>query len=221
MVTLPAPLFVTVTVCVALLPTRASPKLRLLVLAESRYVCVGAGATPVPVTVMVCVAVSPSCWMELTTITPLKLSTAFGSNTTWNDALPRALSVRGRAGPVTINSERLLDTLVIKTLRRLLFVTTTVAAALFVFTLTDPKLSELGETPTVACTGTGHATNPAKINPTTQHTNSVLFMDRQPFVFFLERGVSGGRRVGAWRTPLAILIPSARIGAAVVSNNWQ
>jgi hypothetical protein len=90
----------------------------------------------------------------------------------------------GSAGIVTINSARLLDTCMIETLRRLLFVTTRVSAALCVFTATDPKVSELGETPIVACTGTGNTTNPAKINPTTKHTNSVLFMDRQPFVFF-------------------------------------
>src|SRR5208337_3089233 len=191
MVTLPVPLFVTVIVCVALLPTRALPKLRLLVLTESRYVCVGAGATPVPVTVMVCVAVSPSGRMKPITILPLKLCAAFGWKTTCKDTRPPPLSVMGSAGLETINSARLLDTCMIETLRRLLLVTTRVSAALCVFTATDPKLSELGETPTVACTGTGHTTNPAKINPTTKHTNSVLFMDRQPFVFFLERGEGG------------------------------
>src|SRR5208283_1459856 len=61
MVTLPVPLFVTVIVCEALLPTRALPKLRLLVLAESRYVCAGgAGDTPVPVTATECVELTPS-----------------------------------------------------------------------------------------------------------------------------------------------------------------
>lgn len=61
MVTLPVPLFVSVIVCVALLPTSALPKLRLLVLAESRYVCAGgAGDTPVPVTAVECVEVHPS-----------------------------------------------------------------------------------------------------------------------------------------------------------------
>jgi hypothetical protein len=56
MVTLPVPLFVSVIVCEALLPTRALPKLRLLALADSRYVCAGgAGDTPVPVTATECV----------------------------------------------------------------------------------------------------------------------------------------------------------------------
>ena len=60
MVTLPVPLFITVIVCEALLPTSALPKLRLLALAESRYVCAGAGEVPVPVTAMELVDVSPS-----------------------------------------------------------------------------------------------------------------------------------------------------------------
>ena len=56
MVTLPVPLFVNVIVCAALLPTKVLPKPRLLVLAESRYVCAGeAGDTPVPVTATECV----------------------------------------------------------------------------------------------------------------------------------------------------------------------
>ena len=59
MVTLPVPLFVSVMVCETALPTRALPKLRLLVLAERRYVCEGAAACPVPVTTMESVEVSP------------------------------------------------------------------------------------------------------------------------------------------------------------------
>lgn len=59
MVTLPVPLFVSVSVCDMVLPTMALPKLTLLVLAERRYVCVGAGARPVPVTATDSVEVSP------------------------------------------------------------------------------------------------------------------------------------------------------------------
>jgi hypothetical protein len=60
MVTLPVPLFVSVTVCDALLPTKALPKLRPLVLAERRYVCEGTGDVPVPVTATEDVEVWPS-----------------------------------------------------------------------------------------------------------------------------------------------------------------
>ena len=102
----------------------------------------------------------------------------------------------GSAGPVTINSERLLDTPVIETLCRPSFVTATVAAALCVFTLTDPKLNEVGAIPTSACTGIGNNAKPARLNPTNRHTSSVLFMDRQSLVVFSgargERGEGGG-----------------------------
>ena len=56
----------------------------------------------------------------------------------------------GIAGLMTINSGRLLETCRIETLCPPLLVMTTVAAELAVFTLTDPKLSEAGLTPTPA-----------------------------------------------------------------------
>jgi hypothetical protein len=49
-----------------------------------------------------------------------------------------------------MNSERVLDKPFSETLCRFSFVTTTVTAALFVFTVTEPKLNELGATPTAA-----------------------------------------------------------------------
>jgi len=56
----------------------------------------------------------------------------------------------GIAGLMTINSGRLLETCRIETLCPPLLVMTTVAAELAVFTVTDPKLSEAGLTPTPA-----------------------------------------------------------------------
>jgi hypothetical protein len=50
MVTLPVPVFVSVTACDTELPTRALPKFRLLTLEESKYDCVGVGDVPVPET---------------------------------------------------------------------------------------------------------------------------------------------------------------------------
>lgn len=56
----------------------------------------------------------------------------------------------GITGETTINSGRLLVTCWITVLWLLLFVTTTVAAALVVLTGTEPKLSAVGVTPTPA-----------------------------------------------------------------------
>ena len=84
---------------------------------------------------------------------PLKVCAAFGRNATWMDTLLPGLSVSGSAGAATINSGRLLVTLVIATLRQFPFVTTMDLAALVVFTGSDPKLSEPGAYFTCACTG--------------------------------------------------------------------
>lgn len=130
------------------------------------------------------VEVSPFCWMKLTMILPLKLCAAFGSKITWNEALVCSLSLMGSAGPVTINSERVLETPASETVRRLLLFITKVIAALFVFTATEPKLSELGVAPTADWTGWGMTRVPIKMNATDKHTNSVLFMNRQSFVNF-------------------------------------
>ena len=75
-----------------------------------------------------------------------------------------------------MNSERVLDKPFSETLWRLSFVTTTVTAALFVFTATEPKLRELGATPTAAWAGMGIDRAPAKSDAKHRHTNSVLFM---------------------------------------------
>jgi hypothetical protein len=52
-----------------------------------------------------------------------------------------------------------------------LFVTTTVAAPLVVFSATDPKLSAAGVTPTPANAETGNKTEPIKNNRIKRHTN--------------------------------------------------
>jgi hypothetical protein len=76
-----------------------------------------------------------------------------------------------------------------------LFVTTMDFAALIVFTVCDPKLSEPGAYLIWACAGIGDNTKPARTTPTDRHTSSVFFMDRIAFVFFsgarLERGGRG------------------------------
>ncbi len=103
----------------------------------------------------------------------------------------------GIAGLMTINSGRLLETCRIETVCWPLLVTTTVAAELGVFTVTDPKLSEVGFTPTPAWIGIGKNTTPTKSNPRQRHTSRVLCMRGQSFVFNSrarpERG--GGRAV--------------------------
>jgi hypothetical protein len=58
--------------------------------------------------------------------------------------------VTGIAGLMTINSGRLLEICKIEMVCPPLLVTTTLAAELVVFTVTDPKLSEAGFTPTPA-----------------------------------------------------------------------
>ena len=75
---------------------------------------------------------------------------------------------------MTINSGRLLDTCRNVMPCPLVFVTTTVTAALVVPTVTDPKLNVAGLTPTPACARTGKSTEPIKINPINRHTKLVL-----------------------------------------------
>jgi hypothetical protein len=111
---------------------------------------------------------------------PLKVFAASGWNTTWKDALPWGPSLMGIAGLVTINSGRLLETCRIETVCRPLLVTTTVAVELFVFTVTDPKLSEVGLTPTPAWTGIGVKTEPTISNPRDRHPSRVLCMRGNP-----------------------------------------
>lgn len=107
---------------------------------------------------------------------PLYVSAATGRNTTCKDTLPWGASDIGNAGLVTINSGRLLNTCWIEITCRLLFVTTTVAAALVVFVVTDPKLSVEGVTPTPARADAGKMTEPIRNIPTNEHTNRVLAM---------------------------------------------
>ena len=61
----------------------------------------------------------------------------------------------------------------------LLFVTIMVAAELTVFTGIEPKLMELGETPTPARTVAGKS----RELTTNRHTHRVLFIPWQSFVF--------------------------------------
>ena len=91
----------------------------------------------------------------------------------------------GNAGTRTTNSRSLLETCRIETVCRPLLVMTTDAAGLTVFTVTDPKLSEEGLTPTPAWTGTAKNIALARINPRDRHTNRVLCMRWRSFVLDL------------------------------------
>ena len=73
-----------------------------------------------------------------------------------------------------MNSGRLLDTVRNVMACPLVFVTTTVTAALVVPTVTDPKLSVEGVTPTPACARNGKRTEPIKNIPINMHTKRVL-----------------------------------------------
>ena len=116
----------------------------------------------------------------LKTMLPLKVFAASGWNATWKDALSWGLSVMGIAGPMTINSGRLLETCRIDTVCPPLLVTATVAAELVVFTATDPKLSEAGLTPTPAWIGMVKKLELTKNNPRDRHTTRVLCMRGDP-----------------------------------------
>ncbi len=86
----------------------------------------------------------------------------------------------GIAGLMTINSGRLLATCRIETACPPLLVKTTVAAELEVFTVTGPKLSEAGLTPTPAWIGVDKNTELTKNNPRDRHTSRVLCMRGNP-----------------------------------------
>lgn len=122
----------------------------------------------------------PFMRLALKTMVPLNVAAASGWNTTWKDALPWGPSVMGSAGPMTINSGRLLETCRIETACPPLLVTATVAAELEVFTVTDPKLSEAGLTPTPAWIGVAKNTELTKSSPIDRHTSRVLCMRGNP-----------------------------------------
>ncbi len=86
----------------------------------------------------------------------------------------------GIAGLMTINSGRLLETCRIETACPPLLVTTTVVTELSVFTVTDPKLSEAGLTPTPAWIGVDKNNELTKNNPRDRHTSRVLCMRGNP-----------------------------------------
>src|SRR6266851_3470747 len=83
---------------------------------------------------------------------------------------------------MTINSGRLLATCRIETACPPLLVKTTVAAELEVFTVTGPKLSEAGLTPTPAWIGVDKNTELTKNNPGQAHQSRFMHA-RQSFVF--------------------------------------
>ena len=107
--TLPVPVFVSVKACDAELPTSRLPKLKLLVLVESKKVCAGVEfVVPVPETpTEIC---PPPLWPGVITMLPLNVAAASGLNTTWKDTLLRGARDMGKAGTITINSGRLLVT---------------------------------------------------------------------------------------------------------------
>ena len=86
----------------------------------------------------------------------------------------------GIAEVTTINSALLLVTVSIVTDCRLSFVTTTVAAALIVFTSTEPKFSEVGAASTCAWSDRGKNKKPTKSNPRDRHISCVLAMGVNP-----------------------------------------
>jgi hypothetical protein len=86
----------------------------------------------------------------------------------------------GIAELMTTNSGRLLEICRIETAWPPLLVTTTLAAELVVFTVTDPKLSEAGLSPTPAWIGVDRKSELAKNNPRDRHTNRVLCMRGNP-----------------------------------------
>ena len=117
------------------------------------------------------------------TILLLYVVAASGLNVTWKVAMACGPRVKGKEYPLTVNSGRLLETPRIEMGNRPLFVTVTAIAELVVLTGTDPKLSELGLTPTPAWTGAGKSIVLMPIIPTTRHTNSVLRKCTPTFVF--------------------------------------
>lgn len=86
----------------------------------------------------------------------------------------------GIAELMTINSGRLLETCRIERAWLPLLVTKTLAAELVVFTVTDPKLSEAGLTPTPAWIGVDKNSEVTKNNPTDRHTSPVFCMRGNP-----------------------------------------
>ena len=109
----------------------------------------------------------------------------------------------GRAGLITTNSGRLLETCRIETLCPPLLVTTTVAAELDVLTKTDPKLSAAGLTPTPACTGVAKNAEHTKSSPANRPTNRVLSSRGNPSWSIQEQKRNGAR---AYRSLIEIPI---------------
>src|SRR5271170_3750784 len=103
------------------------------------------------------------------------------------DALPCPARVMGMEGLTTMNSGTVLEMRVTETGCRLSLVRTTVPAELVVFILTEPKLSEVGETPTSASTDTGNNIETTRNKTEGKHTSSVLPMGGSSLSIFLKR----------------------------------
>jgi len=102
------PLFVRTIVCVLLtLPTITVPKFKLFVFAESRYVGPGEGRGLMPMPETDAVLVVPEVVVKERF--PEKLLAESGLKIAWKDAVCPLLKVKGRDGPVKMNSARLLD----------------------------------------------------------------------------------------------------------------
>ncbi len=97
---------------------------------------------PVPETGMV--FIPPDVRLSAKERLPEKLVAESGRKTTWNDALCPAANMRGKEGPVKMNSGKLLAALRTVMLWAPLFVSMTVPGELVVLTLTEPKFSEDG-----------------------------------------------------------------------------
>jgi hypothetical protein len=125
----------------------------------------------------------------------------------------------GSAGPMTINSGRLLETCRIETACPPLLVTTTFAAELVVVTVTDPKLSEAGLIPTPAWIGVAKNTELTKTQSDRQAHQSRLIHAQQSFVF--SSGARAERGRGHVRSRIEILISRGKVQLVARSDLGQ
>lgn len=99
-----------------------------------------------------------------------------------------------------------------------MLVRTTVPAELVVFVVTVPKLSEVGETPTSASTGTGNNTETTRSKTGGKHTSSFLPMGGSSLSNFFDARREEGE--GGYQSPLAILMTKMRVEGAAISDYW-
>jgi hypothetical protein len=124
----------------------------------------------------------------------------------------------GIEGLTIRNSGTVLDTRLTETECRLSLVRTTVPAELVVFIVTEPKFSEVGETPTSASTGIGNNTETTRNKAAGKHTSSVLPMGGSSWSNFLKRAES--RVEGGYQSPLTMLMTKMRVEGAAISDYW-